>query len=47
MSEINVTPFMDNIGLLGIYMVTAPLLTVGVQVDLPDPRLNLQMIKSH
>ena len=36
MSEINVTPFVDVIFvLLIIFMVTAPLLTVGVQVDLP------------
>ena len=37
MSEINVTPFVDvMLVLLIIFMVTAPLLTVGVQVDLPD-----------
>ena len=37
MSEINVTPFVDVIlVLLIIFMVTAPLLTVGVQVDLPE-----------
>ena len=37
MSEINVTPFVDVVlGLLIIFMVTAPLLTVGVQVDLPE-----------
>ena len=36
MSEINVTPFVDvMLVLLIIFMVTAPLLTVGVQVDLP------------
>ena len=35
MSEINVTPFVDvMLVLLIIFMVTAPLLTVGVQVDL-------------
>ncbi len=35
-SEINVTPFVDVIlVLLIIFMVTAPLLTVGVPVDLP------------
>ena len=34
MSEINVTPFVDvMLVLLIIFMVTAPLLTVGVQVD--------------
>ena len=49
MSEINVTPFVDvMLVLLIIFMVTAPLLTVGVQVDLPSPPLTLcQMIKNH
>ena len=42
MSEINVTPFVDvMLVLLIIFMVTAPLLTVGVQVDLPDLQLIL------
>ena len=37
MSEINVTPFVDvMLVLLIIFMVTALLLTVGVQVDLPE-----------
>ena len=37
MSEINVTPFVDvMLVLLIIFMVTAPLLTEGVQVDLPE-----------
>ena len=36
MSEINVTPFVDvMLVLLIVFMVTAPLLTVGVEVDLP------------
>jgi biopolymer transport protein TolR len=36
-SEINVTPFVDvMLVLLIIFMVTAPFLTVGVQVDLPE-----------
>ena len=36
MSEINVTPFVDvMLVLLIIFMVTAPLLTVGVPIDLP------------
>ena len=36
MSEINVTPFVDvMLVLLIVFMVTAPLLTVGVKVDLP------------
>ncbi len=35
-SEINVTPFVDvMLVLLIIFMVTAPMLTVGVPVDLP------------
>ena len=37
MSEINVTPFVDvMLVLLIIFMVTAPLLTVGVPIDLPE-----------
>ena len=37
LNEINVTPFVDvMLVLLIIFMVTAPLLTVGVQVDLPE-----------
>ncbi|MEM7046089.1 MAG: ExbD/TolR family protein [Pseudomonadota bacterium] len=37
MATINVTPFVDVVlVLLIIFMVTAPLLTVGVPVDLPD-----------
>ena len=37
MSAITVTPFVDvMLVLLIIFMVTAPLLTVGVQVDLPE-----------
>lgn len=36
MSEINVTPFVDvMLVLLIVFMITAPLLTVGVPVDLP------------
>ena len=39
MSEINVTPLVDvMLVLLVIFMVTAPLLTVGVPVDLPQTR---------
>lgn len=39
MSDINVTPFVDvMLVLLIIFMVTAPLLTVGVQVDLPKTK---------
>ncbi|MCW5700193.1 MAG: protein TolR [Rhodospirillales bacterium] len=37
MSDINVTPMVDvMLVLLVIFMVTAPLLTAGVQVDLPE-----------
>ena len=37
MSEINVTPFVDvMLVLLIIFMVTAPLLTAGVPIDLPE-----------
>lgn len=37
MSEINVTPFVDvMLVLLIIFMVTAPLLTVGVEINLPE-----------
>ncbi len=36
LSEINVTPFVDvMLVLLIVFMITAPLLTVGVPVDLP------------
>jgi len=39
MAEINVTPFVDvMLVLLIVFMVTAPLLTVGVTVDLPETR---------
>ncbi len=39
MAEINVTPMVDvMLVLLIIFMVTAPLLVAGVQVDLPDSR---------
>ncbi|MEE2981663.1 MAG: biopolymer transporter ExbD, partial [Pseudomonadota bacterium] len=37
MSDINVTPFVDvMLVLLVVFMITAPLLTVGVPVDLPE-----------
>jgi len=39
MSEINVTPFVDvMLVLLIIFMVAAPLLTVGVPIELPETR---------
>ena len=37
MSEINVVPYIDvMLVLLVIFMITAPLLTQGVKIDLPD-----------
>jgi len=42
MSEINVTPFVDvMLVLLVIFMVTAPLLTVGVEIDLPKTKASV------
>ncbi len=39
MSEINVTPFVDvMLVLLIIFMVTAPMMTQGLEVDLPQTR---------
>jgi biopolymer transport protein TolR len=39
MSEINVTPFVDvMLVLLIVFMVTAPLLTVGVPLELPNSK---------
>jgi biopolymer transport protein TolR len=41
MSEINVTPFVDvMLVLLIVFMVTAPLLSAGVPVDLPEASAN-------
>lgn len=41
-SDINVTPMVDvMLVLLIVFMVTAPLLTVGVQVDLPQTQSSL------
>ena len=41
MSDINVTPFVDvMLVLLIIFMITAPLLTVGIPVDLPKVKAN-------
>lgn len=41
MSEINVTPFVDvMLVLLIIFMVAAPLLTVGVPVEMPETAAN-------
>ena len=37
MAEINVTPFVDvMLVLLIVFMITAPLLTTGIKIDLPD-----------
>jgi biopolymer transport protein TolR len=42
MSDINVTPMVDvMLVLLIIFMVAAPLLTVGVQVDLPKTKASI------
>jgi biopolymer transport protein TolR len=42
MAEINVTPMVDvMLVLLVVFMVTAPLLTVGVQVELPKTEAGL------
>lgn len=39
MAEINVTPFVDvMLVLLIVFMVTAPLLTAGIPVDLPESK---------
>lgn len=39
LSNINVTPFVDvMLVLLIVFMITAPLLTVGVSVDLPETK---------
>lgn len=39
MSDINVTPFVDvMLVLLIVFMVTAPLMTLSIRVDLPDAR---------
>ena len=41
MSNINVTPLVDvMLVLLIVFMITAPMLTVGVQVDLPQTKTN-------
>ena len=40
-SNINVTPLVDvMLVLLIVFMITAPMLTVGVQVDLPQTKAN-------
>ena len=45
MSEINVTPFVDvMLVLLIIFMITAPMLTVGIEIEIPES--NAKSIKS-
>ena len=47
MSEINVTPFVDvMLVLLIIFMVAAPMLTVGVDVELPKSAANALEIEN-
>jgi len=42
MAEMNVVPYIDvMLVLLVIFMVTAPMMQTGVQVDLPDANANL------
>ena len=39
MSEINVTPFVDvMLVLLIIFMITAPMLTVGIEIEIPETK---------
>jgi biopolymer transport protein TolR len=46
MSEINVTPFVDvMLVLLVIFMVTAPLMQTGVEVDLPETKTQPMRMK--
>ncbi len=41
MAEINVTPFVDvMLVLLIVFMITAPLLTAGIKIELPDTKAN-------
>ncbi|MCC7199153.1 MAG: protein TolR [Gammaproteobacteria bacterium] len=51
MGEINVVPYIDvMLVLLIIFMVTAPLLTQGVQVELPDANakpIDPELLKDH
>ena len=47
-SQINVTPFVDvMLVLLIVFMITAPLLTVGVSVDLPKTKASQLNSKGH
>lgn len=47
MAEINVTPFVDvMLVLLIVFMVTAPLLTVGVPIELPETDDSQQLSSS-
>lgn len=51
MGEINVVPYIDvMLVLLIIFMITAPLLTQGVQVELPDANakpIDPELLKDH
>ena len=51
MGEINVVPYIDvMLVLLIIFMITAPLLTQGIQVELPDANaqpLDPELLKDH
>lgn len=48
LSEINVTPFVDvMLVLLVIFMITAPILYQGVNVNLPDTAFSPTPVKSH
>lgn len=47
MAEINVVPYIDvMLVLLVIFMITAPLMTQGIKVDLPDAQSGPMDIKS-
>ena len=48
LSEINVTPLVDvMLVLLIIFMVTAPMLTAGVPIDLPDSKAEALQEQKH
>ncbi len=48
MSDINVTPFVDvMLVLLIIFMVTAPMMTHGVKVDIPKTTLKKMGVQDH
>lgn len=48
MADINVTPFVDiMLVLLIVFMVTAPLLTAGVPIDLPDSKAQAMSVEDN